>query len=247
MWLYHSQISDDNYFSYTSLIMPFILSSLSLQVALARAGNSPQLRVLSYYIILFPSLDVISAYPLTVHCIVNNIYMVLTGNDTSVHPTWRCDWLLRFTLRFSAALLPLLAAFGVANLIYVLKYAGIVGFGVCFLFPTVLQIRSIFACIKRYDIKKPPQIGMSDVNRSDTSPESVSEGSSNAEKSPLLKEKLKSDKRPLYMTPYSNVVLSNPIFIMIISVFEVCLFVLAFASLFFEPHKKSCMTVLYSQ
>jgi len=132
-----------------SVYVPLInISVLPLQGNFAQAGNSPQLRALSYYLILFPSLDVCSAYPLLVHAITNNIYTVFMGQDTTEKPKYRFDPILRLLLRFFAAIIPILAALGISNLVYVLKYAGLFGFGICFFFPTALQLQSIwrFSC-----------------------------------------------------------------------------------------------------
>lgn len=190
---------------------------------------------------------------------VNNIYTVITGNDTSKNHKWKYDWILRFSLRFIAALLPLLAAFGMANLIYVLKYAGLVGFGVCFLYPTVLQLRSAFVCIKRFSIinvqlnltnnghstgttKEEVENTSELTNDKNIKSESNGEegtGKMTQEKAPLLEEEPKS-KRQLYMTPYSNRVLSHPIFVGIMGAIEVCLFILSFAGLFVQPQKLRC-------
>ena len=176
---------------------------------------------------------------------------------------WKCDWLLRLTLRLAAALLPILAAFGVANLIFVLKYAGLVGFGVCFLFPTVLQLRSTFVCIKQFgsnegsvnDVemkliaeKPTTETGHGaldeDKEQKGDLSEEETEGAQRKERAPLLENGskfLKSKKRSLYMTPYSNAVLSHPIFVSIMGVIQACLFILAFAGLFVQPHKVSCV------
>ena len=64
----------------------------------------------------------------------------------------------------------------------------------------------------------------------------------NQEQSPLLsiQELEGKDKRHLYMTPYSNVVLSHPIFVSIMGIVGVALFILAAVSLFVEPHKVTC-------
>ena len=188
---------------------------------------------------------------------VNNIYTVITGNDTTKNHKWKYDGVLQFSLRFVAALLPLLAAFGIANLIYVLKYAGLVGFGVCFLYPTVLQLRSTFVCIKRFSItnvhlnltnrknstsKKEFEADKSSNDKNVSKEESKSEdtaGKVSQEKAPLLEEDPK-NKRRLYMTPYSNRVLSHPIFVGTMGVIQVCLFILSFAGLFVQPHKLRC-------
>ena len=64
----------------------------------------------------------------------------------------------------------------------------------------------------------------------------------NQEMSPLLsmQELEGKDKRSLYMTPYSNVVLSHPIFVSIVGLVGVALFVLAAVGLFVEPYKINC-------
>ena len=183
-----------------------------------------------------------SAYPLNVHCAVNNLYMIITGRDTSKKPKWRFDWLLRFLLRFFAAVFPLLASLGVANLIYVLKYAGLFGFGICFFFPTILQLRSIYVCQKKFAGVQVSLSGSYSKSHNDKSPSPELKGAIGKEQAPLLsiQELEGKDKRHLYMTSYSNIVLSHPIFVSIIGVVGVVLFVLAFASLFFQPHRILC-------
>lgn len=205
----------------------------------------------------FPSMDIISAYPLTVHAIMNNIYIMITGNDTSKKPKWRHDWLLRFFLRFVGALLPIIAAYGVANLIYVLTYAGLVGFGVSFLFPTVLQLRSIFVCMKKFQNTGTEDIHLHLLHNSrGTDAESELSNSIytnrvqnhydsdtnhvSKEKLPLLREEGKGDKSRLYMTPYSNAVLSHPIFVGIMGVIFICLFIVTCISIFMQPHQLTC-------
>lgn len=204
----------------------------------------------------FPSLDIISAYPLTVHAIINNIYIIITGNDTSKKSKCQYDWLLRLFLRFIGALLPILAAYGVANLIYILTYAGLVGFGVSFLFPTVLQLRSTFVCIRTFHTEtaarsielnvRSKEMDELDYEVGDSSyingrNSTLVDANQVNQKSPLLKEKSKdTDQRHFYMTPYSNVVLSHPIFVGIMGVAFVCLFLVTCISLFLQPHQQTC-------
>ena len=200
-------------------------------------------------------MDVLSAYPLTIHAMVNNIYIIITGRDTSEHPKWRFDWLLRFLLRLTVATVPLVAAFGVSNLIFILKYAGLLGFGVCFLYPTILQLASTYVCIKEFGNKS--QLNRLSTRRRGESSEleqknrndmmELSSGNEEAkhkhgkeEKSPLLKEKPNYIQHRLYMTPYSNAVMSHPIFVGIIAVIEACLSALAFASAFVAPSILTC-------
>ena len=201
----------------------------------------------------FPSMDIISAYPLTVHAIINNIYIILTGNDTSKESKYRYDWLLRLSLRLIGALLPILAAYGVANLLYVLTYAGLVGFGVSFLFPTVLQLRSTFICIKKFrktegqrnsSVRGADESELSDHTYTFNGGQNYEEANHvNQEKSPLLKETSEDNERHLYMTPYSNVVLSHPIFVGIMGAVFVCLFIVTCISLFVQPHQLTCTPV----
>ena len=186
-----------------------------------------------------------SAYPLNIHCAVNNLYMIVTGRDTSKKPKWKFDWLLRFFLRLIAAILPLLASLGVANLIYVLKYAGLFGFGICFLFPTILQLRSIYVCMQKFAGVHVSLSGSHSKSHERRSPSPELKGAIGAigqEKSPLLsiQELEGKDKRHLYLTPYSNVVLSHPIFVSVVGIVGVVLFILAAVSLFVQPHKIIC-------
>ena len=52
-----------------------------MQLPITKPDNHLGLRILAYYLIFFPSLDVMSAYPLVVHVLVNNIYIIITGKD----------------------------------------------------------------------------------------------------------------------------------------------------------------------
>lgn len=210
---------------------------MHMQVNFTQPGNHPAMRALSYYLILFPTLDVMSAYPLTVICITNNLYMTMTGRDTSEKTRWKYDWILRLVMRFIIAVLPIGVAFGAANLVFILQYAGLLGFAICFLFPVVLQLRSIYVCNKLFGQYKVPKEG---INIS-SSGERI-----NTETAPLLlaKPEGRSVKFKLtrfhYMTPYSNVVLSHPIFVVLVALFGFSFFVLSFVSLFISPDHLSC-------
>ena len=161
----------------------------------------------------------------------------MTGRDTSEKTKWKYDWIMRLAMRFVIAVLPLGVAFGAANLVYILQYAGLLGFAICFLFPVVLQLRSIYVCNKLFGQHNFPKEG---INFSTTG-ERI-----NTETAPLLEAKrgIGSVKFKLtrfhYMTPYSNVVLSHPIFVVLIAIFGFCFFVLSFVSLFISPDHVSC-------
>ena len=225
----------------------------SPQAIFTHAGHSVPIRMLSYYLIIFPSLDVVSAYPLVNHVLVNNLYILITGHDTSRKPKYRFDWFLRMFLRFAMAVLPILAAFGVANLIYILKYAGMVGF-IAYLFPFGLQLRSIHVCKKTFATSFISINGALSVMKEKKKLESDEEGeeqkSDNEEKFPeggkekesLLEARDMSskEKESLYMTPYSNVLISHPLSVWIVGALGASLFIFAFSSLFVHPHKMNC-------
>ena len=232
-----------------------------LQATYTAPEDSTALQVLSYYIILFPSLDVISAFPLQVHVIVHNLYILITGTDTSEKPKHRFnrfDWFLRLSLRFIIAILPIMAAFGVANLVYVLKYAGLFGF-ISFLFPFLLQIRSIHVCKRRFAKFSKVHISVSGSHPSicgkkeatDDEDEttsngkgSISPGLEKEQESLLLAKELdKKERKALYMTPYSNI-FSHPLAVWIVGALGVILFLFALSSLFVQPGKMTCDMLL---
>lgn len=116
---------------------------------MTHGNHSLALKILSYYIIFFPSIDVCSVYPLVVHTIVNNIYSVVLGRDTSQDKGWKL-FFIQISMKLVAAVLPIAIAMGVSNLVYVLKYAGLVGFFIVLLFPIALQLTSQWKCYKQF-------------------------------------------------------------------------------------------------
>ena len=214
-----------------------------MQNELTKPGNSLGLRVLAYYLIFFPSLDVMSAYPLVVHCMVSNIYIIITGNDTSQKGKWRFDWILRVVLRLLGSITPLLAAMGMANLIYVITYGGLSGFIVCYFFPAFLQLISICTCTKKFSKPKEGHIqkekhSYSVVPPSVNGAECSSYTNSDDETTPLFPDQ-RSKGHP-YMTPYSIPFLSHPLFVGFMTVIVVILFAMIVASVFVHPDKMKC-------
>lgn len=213
------------------------------QGELTSSDHTVALRLLAYYVILFPSVDVVSAYPLMTHTVVNNVYIIIVGRDTSIQPPsekkWR-DFILRISLRLVIAIIPILAAFGVANLVYVLKYAGLMGFNVCFFFPTMLQLRSIYVCQRTF---APNRISISDGGTLHEKEErqSLLTVSSSA---PLSVQRVKGKKQSSqYMTPFSSRVFSHPVAVVTVGVLGVCFFLLTLASLAVKPVKVTCDSV----
>lgn len=107
------------------------------------------LKILSYAITLFPSVAVISVYPLYVITLVNNIHNVLFCQDVSQAPNTRKNFFIQLIIKFVVAMAPILLAMAVSNLVTVLKYAGLSGFLLC-LFPALLQVRSQWVCSKTF-------------------------------------------------------------------------------------------------
>ena len=190
----------------------------------------------------------VSAYPLTNHVVVNNLYILIAGQDTSKKAKHRFDVVLRVALRLIVAILPILAAFGVANLIYVLKYAGLLGF-IAYFFPILLQLSSIHVCKKKFSTslismsgsRSDQKHGSDDENKGEISP------GLNKQKEPLFPARHLDSKetRSLYMTPYSWLFVSHPVSVWIIGAVGLCLFILAFSSLFMHPHRLTCSSLLH--
>lgn len=212
-----------------------------LQVRLSEPCNSVQLRILSYYIILFPSVQVCSNYPLNNHPLANNIYSTFFGHGTC-RKQHGCERLLKLFIRLFTAIVPILAAFGVSNLVEILKYTGLTGFILSFIFPTLLQLQSIRVCKKTFLGKFTVQMASS-VTVADSSEYKGSDATANAVNAEVdhsLQDKKSLNESSLYMTPYSSRILSHPISVSIIGVTGILLFLLSIASLFVHPDTLSC-------
>ena len=100
------------------------------------------LRIFSYYVILFSSVDAITAYPLVVLLMVNNIYMGHFGKDSAeASKSWRPFIVLVF-MKFLVSLAPILVALAVSNLVTVMKYSGFSSYFHSFVVPILLQFSS---------------------------------------------------------------------------------------------------------
>jgi hypothetical protein len=200
--------------------------------------------MLAYYLLLFPSLDVVSAYPLMVHTVVNNLYLIIMGRDSSKPPLRKnrqLDFILRISLRLMVAILPILLAFGVANLVYVLKYAGLLGFNICFFFPTLLQLRSMYVCKRKFT---PNHISLSGSHSDEEEQQSLLSAPQGVGTSTLLSTKHMEGKmgHQRYTTPYSITCLSHPVTVVIVGAIGVCWFCLTLASLGVHPTEVSCVS-----
>ena len=181
----------------------------------------------------------------------NNIYCLLTGRDTSEEAKHRYDWLLLLLLRLLVAVISILAAFGIANLVQVLKYGGFVAFGIL-IFPALLQFQSIRVCKKLFVAvvaTRKESFPMSNLVReqqdasSDDGKGKGSQTESGTEAAPLLsvQDQAALKESSLYMTPYSNRILSHPIAVVVIGIITAVLCLLAVVSMFVHPEKLTCI------
>jgi len=165
---------------------------------------------MAYYIVLFPSLDVCSAYPLGVFTVSNNIFILFTGSDSTQLDKYKFGKLILVAFRLVCAVLPVVASLFIANLVFIVKYAGLLGLFICYFFPIILQLRSQYVCYKTFGTKLKP-----------TGSFSISDH----ERLPLLADHtnkvLKSSglgwKEETYYTPYSTV-FSHPIIVVIFAI-----------------------------
>ena len=195
--------------------------------------DNTALKVLSYYVIFFPSIDVVSCYPLLVLTIVNNMYSVMFGKDSSQDPNTWTLFFVRLLMKLIAALGPIVIAMGVSNLVVALNYAGLVGFFICYFFPILLQLRSQCVCSKTFTKVFNEEDRLVDSSAS-SDEETINITAS--ESQPLIVKRKKHSfmyDSYLYMTPYSTIFSYWPAVVVIGGV-GVVLFVLTVASLPFS-------------
>ena len=179
--------------------------------------SSTALRVMAYYIVFFPSLDVSSAYPLGVFTISNNLFVLFTGSDSTELNKHRYGRLMLIALRLGTAILPIIASLFIANLVYVVKYAGLLGLFICYFFPIILQLRSQYVCHKTFaGVLSHTSLSIS---------EELPLLASRTHKSGGLKWRDRT-----YYTPYSNI-FSHPIIVMVFGVISLVACGLVIASL----------------
>jgi hypothetical protein len=96
-------------------------------------------RFISWYIVLFPALDVSSAYPLNAITLGNNLLSTVYGSNVHVLEHSRIH---RVMFRLIAAIPALIAASYVSDLGSITDYTGCTGFGIAFIFPALLSYYS---------------------------------------------------------------------------------------------------------
>ena len=201
-----------------------------MQDPLTHPSYNLALRVLSYYIILFPSVDVISPFTLNVTTMVNNLFVVFVGKDSAQASESLASFIVLLLMKFVIALLPILVAMGVSNLVTVFRYAGFVSFILNLFLPNLLQLRSQWVCRKTFQTLGSkfvsPKPSSSQVDSGKNRIRSETEGS------PLLITSLsRASHSAYYMTPYSNLFSYWPAVVVIGGV-DMMLFILTLAGFF---------------
>lgn len=161
---------------------------------------------MAYYIVLFPSLDVCSAYPLGVFALSNNLLVIFTGSDSTELNKHKYGRLILIVLRLLTAALPIVASLFIANLVYIVTYAGLLGLCICYLFPIILQLRSQYVCHKTFGEV------FSEVTSSSVGGEELPLLAGRHHRASGLRWKVKT-----YYTPYSNI-FSHPFIVIIFGV-----------------------------
>jgi amino acid permease len=94
--------------------------------------------IVRYFVLLFPALDVASLYPLTAVVLGNNLFSAFYGYaDEAAY-----DQKTKIFFRLLAAVPPLIGAFFISSLGNITNFTGITGFGIVFIFPSLLAYYS---------------------------------------------------------------------------------------------------------
>lgn len=96
-------------------------------------------QVIALFVILFPALDVASAYPLNAFTLGNNLMSSYFGDDIQAHEKSRLQ--LR-GFRLLASLPPFVGAFFVSDLGHITSFTGLTGFVIAFIVPALLAYYS---------------------------------------------------------------------------------------------------------
>lgn len=104
---------------------------------LTTSEHSGIIRVLSFVVVLFPTLEALSGYSLTT-LVMANMAESMCVKD----PRRMLDRVTRAVHRFFWAVVPLIGSIYITNFVSLNKYAGLIGFFVVFWFPAILQYRS---------------------------------------------------------------------------------------------------------
>lgn len=98
--------------------------------------------LVQYYVVLFPALDVASAFPLNVVTLGNSLFLTFKSSSFLRGP-WISSWIeLRILFRIFVAIPPFIMAVTVTNLENITTYTGLPGFALSMVFPALLAYSS---------------------------------------------------------------------------------------------------------
>ena len=154
-------------------------------------------------------------YPIVVLIISNNVFVCLLGKDTAdPRKTWASRCFL-FLLKFFAALLPVLVAMAVSNLVTVFKYVGITEFIINIGIIILLQLRSQWVCKQRFTAALEEHV---DLPHSSNGGDRNGNHDTSKERDLLLSSSRNVQPSHLYMTPYSTVFSYWPVVVIVTAV-----------------------------
>ena len=124
-----------------------VRSSANLNWTAYAAGPAAWREALSFFVVIFPALDVLSAFPLNGITLGNNMSAAFYGDAAAFR--LRSDRFAKTRWRLLAAVPPLLGAAAVRDLGVITEFAGTSGFLIAFFFPAVLYL----AARRRYELE----------------------------------------------------------------------------------------------
>ena len=151
--------------------------------------------------------------------ISSNLYVVFTGRDMAGDKR-RLVWIPKILLKLVCAVLPLVAALFIANLVSVLQYAGLLGFAICYLFPILFQLGSQYHCV----------VAFGDSSSSITDSEKEPLIGKGRKLTTILKQWWLTYKNPSYWTPHSTP-FSHPFAVVSLSIVCMVFFCLTIGSI----------------
>ena len=181
-------------------------------------------------------------FPLVIHVIVNNIYTVVLGRDTSQVSGWK-HCLLQIGMKLVAGLGPISLAMFISNLVYILKYAGLIGFFITFFSPVVFQLSSSWVCYNTFsymvvdDVKKVADSSIKlqpIINGKQEDKLLLDDTQTKSFTKTLFDFLFTCRNNELYKTPYSTI-LSHPLCVIALFLLAVMWFILTVVSLFVHP------------
>lgn len=103
-------------------------------------------QIASIIVLIFPALDVLSAYPLNAITLGNNLITVFRG-ETTEPVTTRFDYWKIF-YRLCAAAPPIILAGIIHDLDRILQFTGVIGVAIVLLIPVLLHMQSTIFCVQ---------------------------------------------------------------------------------------------------